>query len=104
MTIYERIKQMVRQAKCMSIPALEEELGFSNGSLAKSKDIPSSRIVKIAEYLDVSTDLLLTGTEKTYDTPEYNDDEVELVTLFCALKKEQQTAILEILRSIAPND
>lgn len=104
MTIYERIKQTVRQAKSMSIPSLEEELGFSNGSLAKAKDIPSSRIVKIAEYLDVSTDFLLTGEEKAYDVPTFNESEVELVTLFCALKKEQQTAILEMLRSIAPND
>ena len=104
MTTFERIKQITREKKNIGIPALEEKLEFSNGSLAKAKDIPSSRIVKIAEFLDVSTDFLLTGTEKVYDVPAFNESEVELVTLFCALKKEQQTAILEMLRSIAPND
>ena len=40
------------------------KLLYGNGSLAKAKDIPSSRIRNIAEFFNVSTDYLLTGKEK----------------------------------------
>lgn len=46
-----------------SLKALEKELGFSNGSLAKSATIKSERLQKIAEYFNVSVDYLMTGTE-----------------------------------------
>ncbi len=47
-----------------SIKNLERELGFSNGSLAKSATIKSERLQKIAEYFNVSVDYLMTGEEK----------------------------------------
>lgn len=62
MTILERIKLLCKQAG-ISLTALEEKLEFSNGSISKPKDIPSSRITKIAEYFGVSTDWILTGKE-----------------------------------------
>ncbi len=63
MTVLERIKQTCREKKNISITALEQELKYSNGSLAKAKDIPSSRISEIAKFLDVSMDYLMTGKE-----------------------------------------
>lgn len=64
MTLLERIKKLCKEKKSISITALEQELGYSNGSLAKAKDIPSSRIMEIAQFLGVSTDYLMTGEEK----------------------------------------
>ena len=61
MTVLERIKQLCREKKNISITTLEQELGYSNGSLAKAKDIPSSRIMEISEYLDVTMDYLMIG-------------------------------------------
>lgn len=47
-----------------SIKALEKELGFSNGSLAKASTIKDDRLQKIAEYFNVSVDYLMTGEEQ----------------------------------------
>jgi hypothetical protein len=63
MTVLERIKTLCKE-KDISITTLEQILEYSNGSLAKAKDIPSSRIRNIAEFFNVSTDYLLTGKEK----------------------------------------
>lgn len=63
MTILERIKITAREKKNISITTLEQTLGYSNGSLAKAKDIPSSRIMDIANFLDVTVDYLMTGKE-----------------------------------------
>ena len=47
----------------LSIKKLEKELGFSNGSLAKSATIKAERLQKIAEYFNVSVDYLMTGDD-----------------------------------------
>ena len=56
MTILERIKMICKEKKGIGLTALESILGYSNGSLSKAKDIPSSRIMEIANYLNVSID------------------------------------------------
>ncbi len=66
MTVLERIKQTCREKKNISITVLEQELKYSNGSLAKAKDIPSSRISEIAKFLGVSMDYLMTGSDSKY--------------------------------------
>ena len=63
MTVLERIKTLCRQKKNISITTLEQILGYSNGSLAKAKDIPGSRIAEIAIFLGTTTDYLLIGKE-----------------------------------------
>jgi transcriptional regulator with XRE-family HTH domain len=103
MTVLERIKQLCREKKNISITTLEQRLGFSNGSLSKAKDIPSSRIVQIADYLEVSVDYLMTGEEKENKMPifEYSSDIMELIKLYSQLNKEQKSAILNMMRSFA---
>lgn len=66
MTILERIKEECRKKKDISITTLEAELGYGNGSLAKAKDIPSSRIFEISQYLEVSMEYLMTGSDSKY--------------------------------------
>lgn len=66
MTVLERIKELCRKNKNISITVLEQELNYSNGSLAKAKDIPSSRIKEIANYFGVSMDYLMTGKESEF--------------------------------------
>lgn len=63
MTVLERIKALCRQKKNISITTLEQILGYSNGSLAKAKDIPGGRIAEIAIFLGTTTDYLLLGKE-----------------------------------------
>lgn len=103
MTVLERIKQLCREKKNISITTLEQRLGFSNGSLSKAKDIPSSRIMQIADYLEISVDYLMTGEEKENKMPifEYSSDIMELIKLYSQLNKEQKSAILNMMRSFA---
>lgn len=93
MTVYEQIKATARKNKNISITTLEKTLGYSNGSLAKAKDIPCSRIINIAEFLETTPNLLL-GFEQQSTAS-------EVITLFNSIKKEQQEAVLLLLRSIA---
>ena len=67
MTVLERIKKLCREKKDISITTLEQILKYSNGSLAKAKDIPSSRIREIAEFLEVSTDIVYKRRRKFKD-------------------------------------
>lgn len=76
MTILERIKMICKEKKCIGLTALESILGYSNGSLSKAKDIPSSRIMEIANYLNVSIDFLMTGKEPEED---FSDESAHLI-------------------------
>lgn len=99
MTTLENIKTICREKKKISITTLEQELGYSNGSLAKAKDIPSSRICEIANYLGVSMEYLMTGEKP--EIPGFEPEQLELIELYSKLKKEQKDAVLNLLRSFA---
>ena len=86
MTVLERIKMLCRERKNISITTLEQTLGYSNGSLSKAKDIPSSRIMEIAIFLGVSTDYLLKGEEMEYDV-EMADEDFALISLDKKIKE-----------------
>ncbi len=49
--------------RSLSVTKLEEELGFSNGSLLKGAAIRSDRLYILAKRLGVSMEYLLTGEE-----------------------------------------
>lgn len=99
MTTLENIKMICREKKNISITTLEQELGYSNGSLAKAKDIPSSRIREIANYLEVSMEYLMTGEKP--EIPSFEPEHLELIELYSKLKTEQKSAIMNLLRSFA---
>lgn len=101
MTVSENIKKLARQEKDLSITSLEQELGYSNGSLSKAKDIPSSRIYEISKFLNVSMEYIMTGEKPETPKIEFDDDKLELIELYSKLEKEQKEAILNLLRSFA---
>lgn len=63
MTSFEIIKAICEK-QGTSVAQLEKELGFGNGSLAKSKTIKSDRLLAISQKLNVSVNYLLTGKEE----------------------------------------
>ena len=99
MTVLDRIKETARLTKGISLTMLEKELGFSNGSLAKAKDIPSGRIKEIASFLDVSIDYLMTGEDKKSPAPKFEADHIKLIAMYSKLNKEQKEAVFNLLRS-----
>ena len=76
MNTIDIIKDLCKK-KGISLKALEKELEYSNGSLAKAKVIPSDRILELSKYFDVSMEYLMTGEEKEKEGVEayYLNDE-----------------------------
>ena len=62
MGLYENVKNAAKD-KGYSINRLEKELGFARSYIGKFKTITPSieKIQKIADFLDVTTDYLMTG-------------------------------------------
>lgn len=80
MTAVERIRELCKK-KGISITILEQELGFSNGSITKPKVIPSDRLLLIAQYFNVSMEYLL-GTEVPGVDFQISTEEMELLVEF----------------------
>lgn len=64
MNSVERVKAICKERK-IPISKLESDLGFSNGYVGQLRKgvFPADRLAKIAHYLEVTTDYLLTGEE-----------------------------------------
>lgn len=73
MEIIERISDICKK-NGTTVTNLEKELGYSNGSLAKAKDIPSSRILEISQRFNVSMNYIMTG-----NMPDYSEESAHLV-------------------------
>lgn len=58
------------------------------------------KLKKIAALFNVSVDYLMGNEEKT-DVPMFDAEQIELITLYEKLKKEQKETILNLLRSFA---
>lgn len=97
----DRIKLLCKK-KGISIKKLEEDLGYSNGSILKSENLRSDRVGAIARYFEVSTDYLISGVDKNF--PQFEPEHVELVSLYVKLNAEQKNTVMTFLRSLAPSD
>ena len=60
MEILDRIKELCR-INGITITELEKNLGYGNGSLAKSSTIKSDRLQDIAKYFGTTIDYLVNG-------------------------------------------
>lgn len=65
MNSVDRVKKICKERK-IPISRLERDLGFSNGYISQLKKgvFPSDRLFLIADYLNLSTDFLTTGTDE----------------------------------------
>lgn len=77
------IKQLCSN-KGISISQLESDLGYGNGSLAKSKNMSADRMYQIANYFGVSMEYLITG--KSLDEA---DNEMSIL-------RQQQSILMNI--------
>lgn len=77
MNSVERVKMILKE-RGIAVSKLEKDLGFSNGYIAQLRKgmFPADRLEKIAEYLNVSTDILLYGDSEQQKTavPQVEDD------------------------------
>ena len=107
MNAVERVKAICKERK-IPISKLESDCGFANGYIGQLRKgvFPDDRILKIAEYLNVSVDYLMTGKEMEF-TAEMAKIDLELSqmkerTKFYALKlsklsKRDQDTIMSLI-------
>ena len=78
MNAVERVKTICKERK-IPISKLESDCGFANGYIGQLRKgvFPDDRILKIAEYLNVSVDYLMTGKEMEF-TVEMAEIDLEL--------------------------
>ncbi|MDO4803944.1 MAG: hypothetical protein Q4A32_03880 [Lachnospiraceae bacterium] len=79
---------------------LEKHLGFSNGTISawKFANVKSyrKRIDEIAEYLGVTREYLLEGTEDNHSREVMTPTEVKLIQLFRGMGNAQQRHYMEL--------
>lgn len=85
-----------------------KETGIATSTLSDWKNGKSTpkqdKLKLIADYFNVSVDYLMTGKEpeqKEYPEMELTEEHFELLELFDSLKKEQKSAIMNLMRSFA---
>lgn len=96
MDIFDRVKMLAKRDG-ISISDLENKLGFGSGSLYphnKDATIKSDRVVKLADYFNVTTDWLLTG-ESGGDRLSYG--EWELIGKYRELALSERKSIIDYL-------
>lgn len=104
MGLYENVKNAAK-AKGYSINRLEKELGFSRSYILKFKTITPSaeKIQKIADFLGVSAEYLMTGEEKDNEERYYTNDETAQVAQEIFENKELR-ALFDVQKDMAPDD
>lgn len=75
MNSVERVKSLCKERK-IPISKLEKDLGYSNGYVGQLRKgvFPADRLASIANYLNVSTEYLLNGTEAEEPTLTKKDE------------------------------
>lgn len=101
MTLRDRIRELANK-KGMSLPVLEAELGFGNGTIVRwDKSSPTAeKLQKVADYFHVSVDYLL-GREYIQDSSVTSDPDENYTILSRNAKKlspEDRKQLLDIAR------
>ncbi len=99
MTTKEVLKDLCDK-KNTTFAQVEKELGFANGSLAKTDFMRSDRLLLLSEYFNVSMEYIMTG--KFPEIPTSIDaDTIELIEMFNNMNKDQRTALMNLMRSFS---
>lgn len=100
MNTVERIKNVCKERK-IAISKLEKDCGFANGYIGQLKKgtMPDDRLNIVADYLKISPVELSKGEKP--EIPGFEPEHLELIELYSLLKKEQKSAVMNLLRSFA---
>ena len=105
--MFERIRELcIREG--ISVARLERDLGFANGSIAKSNGkIESCRLKAIADYFDVDMEYILTGEVKRTEnrttrilTAVFRDKEMmRHVEMLVTMPDELRSTVYAVIRA-----
>lgn len=105
MTLKERIRSLAK-TRSISLPSLEETLGFGAGTISKwDKSVPSAdKLNAVAKYFGVSMDYLMTGDdEDPQDNQYYIDEETAQIAQEIFENKELRM-LFSAARDSSPED
>lgn len=110
MGLYENIKDAAKK-KGYSINRLEKELGFARSYIGKFNTITPSadKIQKIADFLNVSSEYLMTGSDSKYSDADVLLDvriseDVELkeaIKKYYSLDDHKQKLVIELINMLS---
>lgn len=83
-----------------TVQRLEKELGFSNGSIAKSDTIKSDRLLAVSKYFGVSMEFLMGETNP--DSYYLSKDASELADFLS--KNPEYKVLFDASRKVKPED
>lgn len=96
MLIIERILDVLEK-KHLKMVDLTRYLHLSTSTTSnwktKLRNPPADLIVPICEFLDVSTDYLLTGTDKSTSSNDLDVDQEELLSIYSELDNEGKSIV-----------
>ena len=100
------IRQLCRDNN-ISVTELEQELGFSNGSLLKNNSIRSDRLYKVAKKFNVSMEYLTTGEQEEKESAEgnkyyFDDFTAKLAQEF--YENPRMRALMDAAKDLSPED
>mgnify|MGYP002554070149 CR=1 FL=1 len=102
-TIGQKIKSL-RIALGLSREQLSEIIEVTHKSIYRyetGKSLPdTTALVKLATYFDVSTDYLLTGTEKSSPTENLSENELEMLEVFQKFNEREQLKLIGKLEEL----
>lgn len=107
MNTVERIKSICKGRK-IAISALEKECGFANGYIGQLRkgSMPDDRLRKVADFLGLSTNYLMYGSEIEFSIETAKTDVAlsnmekrvkEYALKLAALPKEKQEQIMSLI-------
>lgn len=96
MTCVDRIKALCKERRT-PISRLERDLGFGNGYIGQLRKgtVPGDRLFAIAEYLNVSTEFLLSGEETKKEPATLASD--KLPVEFYSLSESEQKQVKDYI-------
>lgn len=108
MDTVEFVKKLLKDRR-IPLSRIEKDLGFSNGYIGRLRKgfFPPDRLSKIAEYLNVSEEFLLScgvDVSTSARSVEISDDEHELLSAFRQLDTYDRGQALGIIKGLLLTD
>lgn len=101
--MYEHYQKLLDE-KNLKNADVARATGISNATLSdwkKGCSTPKTdKLQKIADFLGTTVEYLTTGKNPSVPNPELSDEYIELIDLYSKLSVENQSAIMQIMKSL----
>ena len=105
MNSVELIKKICKERK-IPVSKLEKECRFSNGYLSSLKKgiLPSDRLKRVADYLNLDVEYLNTGTQSSEQTPQYYYDPETAELAQAIFENKELRALFDVQKGMSADD